>query len=127
MARRPDYHECHTYRRNLVQLVRLDVQMRRLPGQGLLLCQRSRRQIQAVPRLLRPEGTEESRGADPAPDLGELLLRSGVPTRLRPRNRAADRGDEMAGWVPKIPHVGPPLPVGRHPAEGNRSRGKMNT
>ena len=63
---------------------------------------------------------EEIQRGDP----GKLLLRPGVPPRLRQRDRAADQGREMAGRLPDD-HDRLRLSLGGHRAEGSRRRAEL--
>ena len=71
------------------------------------------------------EGTEEPGGADPAGDPGELLFRPGLPPRLCQCDRAAHRGEEMAGRLPNERHARLCLSVGGPRAERDRLGGKV--
>ena len=51
MARRADHHQCHAHRRHLVELVRLDVPLRRLQAKDLFCVKDARRPVQEIPGL----------------------------------------------------------------------------
>src|SRR5262249_8236703 len=117
LARRADHHERRQDRWQLVQLVRVLIQMRWLQRQGYDFRQRAGRQIRPLPAIDRAKRSSAAGGGDPARYPGELLFRAGVSPRFRQCHRAQDCGDEMAGYL-SDDHDGLRLPLGRHYIEG---------
>ena len=99
-----DHPHRNAHRRHVVQLVRHDVQVRRLPGQGLLLRQGPRRPVRQK-YLASYDKAERKQLAEQIQtnDAGRILFRAGVPPRLRQCDRAARRG--ATKWQDVFPTI----------------------
>ena len=106
VARRADHLQRHAHRRHLVELVRRACSSAAASTRKDCICVKDLDdQVQQVPGVV---STATSASSSPrrssATILEELLLRAGVPPRLRQRDRPAHRGAEMAGRVPDDHH-----------------------